>query len=48
MFGLNFLPLFKRKVKKLTRRDEKLAAQFKTTLNLLAANPTDPKLRSHK
>ena len=48
MFELNFLPLFKRKVKKLTRRDKKLASHFKTTLDLLAANPTDPKLRSHK
>ena len=48
MFELNFLPRFKRKVKKLTRRDQKLSAQFKSTLNLLAADPTDSRLRSHK
>ena len=48
MFELNFLSLFKRKVKKLTRRDPKLATQFKTTLDLLAADPTDVRLRSHK
>ena len=48
MFRLNFLPHFKRKLKKLTRRDTALVKQFDTTLKQLAEDPTNPQLKSHK
>lgn len=48
MFELRFTPLFRRKYKKLIRRNERLEKQIDETLERLATDPTDSGLRSHK
>ncbi len=48
MFSLHPLPHFKRRYKKLTKRDAQLEDKLKTTLYRLAENPQDPVLKSHK
>lgn len=45
---LVYTPSFVRAARRLTARTPRLADDFKTTLELLALNPLDPSLRSHK
>ena len=48
MFKLNQQPLFARKLKKLFKKNKDLSPTVRNTLNRLASNPSDPRLKSHK
>lgn len=48
MFTLVPQPKFSRKLKRLLRKNNALEKPVRETLTLLAENPADPKLKTHK
>jgi mRNA-degrading endonuclease YafQ of YafQ-DinJ toxin-antitoxin module len=48
MFLLLFTPRFRRDYRHLSKRDHALEARIDEILALLAENPRDPRLKSHK
>ncbi len=48
MFSFRLLAHFKRRYKKLIKRDTQLEDKLRDKLNRLAENPKDPILKSHK
>lgn len=48
MLRFNLKPRFTRKYAKLVKRDRSLERQINTVLDLLADDPRDPRLKSHK